>query len=96
MTDALHPIDPVAQAKSPQGERPIGDYERAEAVEPKGSRSESPALFEPLVDPEAFLLAEHFLQDCKVATDWHRRSLSQAIQRAVESWFEDYEKEQAP
>ena len=31
------------QAKSLQGECPTGDYKQAEAIEPKGSRSESPA-----------------------------------------------------
>jgi len=35
---------PRVQAQSLQGECPTGDYKRAEAIEPQGSRSESPAL----------------------------------------------------
>jgi hypothetical protein len=44
----------------------------------------------PLVDPECFALAEHFLSDLEgdEATEAQRWQLAKEIQDAIEAWFD--------
>lgn len=77
-----HFYDPADEAARDKTLKAIASISAAPTPEPNLS-----------FDPESYALAEHFLSGIIAATDWHKKSLAQAIQMAVEDWFEDFRKE---